>query len=100
MVQKRILDTIKDYLEKEWGLDMYGPDVRFAYVIYFAYMQDFEDKIKTIDIIKGAYELAPKEKVSYESFQRSIYRALKNVTPNKSEYVKLIMQIAKQIEKL
>jgi len=96
MVQKRILESIKEHLEKTYGLDMFAQDVRFAYVIYYVYMTEFNDIVNLRMIMRGALDYTNSN--TFAAFSRSIYRTLEKMGIKSGDYLKTIFKIAKEIK--
>lgn len=81
-IWEKIMNAIKDTLYRTFGLDMDGSDERLAYLVYVMMMGDRTVRRLPKAWIKDAYALAPTdywldEKISFDGFQRSIYRSLK-----------------------
>lgn len=72
MIKKGILDFIKGKLE-ELGLDMKTPDIRYAYVAYYIYVDEFPVYFsykKMFDYVIAENNM----QVSRDTFERSFFR--------------------------
>jgi hypothetical protein len=102
---KKVWDRIVDMLEKEYGLNYNTTDIRFMYLIYFAYL-NVDDKAlarKSTEMIKKAYEDYNKqfsdiETISLTSFYRSIYRTVDKM--KKGEIVVLAETVKEIVERV
>jgi hypothetical protein len=102
---KKIWDRIVEMLEKEYGLNYNTADIRFMYLIYFAYL-NVDDKAlarKSVDMIKKSYkdyekQFADIETISLGGYQRSIYRSIEKM--NKGEIVDLAKTIKEIVERV
>ena len=79
MIQKLILNRIKETLTEKYKLDMLSADVRLAYVIYHLYMQEYNDLFKTGAVLQDTYDNYIDKSVDYVAFKKSIYRTLNKV---------------------
>ena len=104
MIQKRVLDTIKKQLESEFiELDMYTADIRLAYAIYYAYMQEYTEILLIRPVLKGAYDLfkAQMNGISFSGFERSIYRAFEKMYGTAEQHTNIrVKDFAKLVEKV
>ena len=102
---KKLWERIVELLEKGFGLNYNSADIRFMYLIYFAYLaaDDRALQRRSTEMIKKAYgeynkQFADIEKITLSSYQRSIYRTVEKI--GKGEIVdlaKLIQEIAEKV---
>lgn len=78
MIQKRILESIKKLLDKEYKLDMYSADIRLAYALYYAYLTEPTEVLELRPIVFGAYDMFEKKmgNLTRSAYERAVYRAL------------------------
>ena len=85
VIQRKILNNIKDHLYNKYRLDMNGGDIRLAFALYTAYQNDVLAVTDLRKQAKDAYEVFGKEEpqsVGFSAYERSIYRALEEITPS------------------
>ena len=103
---KKLWDRIIDLLEKEYNLNYNSADMRFMYLIYFAYL-NVDDRAlqrKSTEMIKKAYndydkQFADIEKITLSSYQRSIYRTVTKITKDDIvDLAKLVKELVEKVE--
>jgi hypothetical protein len=102
---KKLWERIIDLLEKEYNLNYNSADIRFMYLIYFAYL-NIDDRAlarKSTEMVKKSWvdyckQFADIEKITLGSYQRSIYRTINKI--NDSEIVDLAKIIKEIVEKV
>jgi hypothetical protein len=115
MIQMKILSALKKQLESEFiALDMYTADIRLAYAIYYAYMQEYTEILELRPVLQGAYELfkknmstnkkvdgIPLSNISFSGFERSVYRALEKAYGTAEQHSNTrCKEFAKLVEKV
>lgn len=102
---KKLWERIVEMLEREFGLNYNSADIRFMYLIYFAYLNADVRALqrKSTELVKRAYtdydkQFADIEKITLSSYQRSIYRTVEKI--GKGEIVDLAKLIQEIVEKV
>lgn len=95
----KLIERVKLHLAKNYGLNMLRGDVRFAYLIYYVYANEFHDLITLRGLINGAFEMLSENgiSVSYVAFERSCYSVLKRIA-DKGKYLEKVFEVAKEID--
>ena len=94
-INTQMLEKVESHLESKHGLNPLSIEMRVAYLIYYAiYSSNFKSEtVKTI--VEKAYDLYIEHEHRYETtlvaFQRSIYRAIKSMFPDKTVNIKRIV---------
>jgi meiotically up-regulated gene 157 (Mug157) protein len=101
VIQRKILNRIKDHLEEKYRLDMNGGDIRLAFALYTAYQNDTIVVTELKKLVQDAFDVFGKEEprnVGITAYQRSIYRALEVIdttdTPRTKVFERLLNEVS------
>ena len=101
VIQRKVLNRIKDHLETKYKLDMNGGDIRLAFTLYAAYQNETIVVTELRKLIKDAFAVFGKEEprdVGITAYERSVYRALEAIEKSDAPRTKVFERLLGEIE--